>query len=396
MWLDKNIPSLEGKTYIVTGANSGIGYYTMLNLAYRKARIIMACRNKEKALKAKESVLREIDDATIEIMEYDQASFTSIDEFSSLVKNIKIDGIVFNAGVYYPKKDYKTKDGYELTIGTNYLGLYRLNMNLKDYFKENDTRLVFVSSLVSRNAKKVSLKDACLLKRNSLYAYSKCAVARLGYELSSELNINIVHPGVASTNIISSEQTGFPNWFGVIGHRILTLFTHSARKGSLPSCLALTTKENRKYIVPRGLFHISGYPKCMKYSRHMKEPIIEETKTEEIDMIRGLENGADDYLKKPFSVMELISRVKALLRRTATSSQETICFNEIEINNVRHSLSVNGVDVTLTYKEHELIKFLIINKGKINYKEILKQEYEKVIQKYNLNKNSNLFSNLFI
>ena len=95
-------------------------------------------------------------------------------------------------------------------------------------------------------------------------------------------------------------------------------------------------------------------------------PVIMVTaKTSEMDLVRGIEEGADDYLKKPFSVMELISRVKALLRRTATDKQETIIFNEIEINNVRHSCSVNGVDVTLTYKEHELLKYLIINKGSV-------------------------------
>ena len=95
-------------------------------------------------------------------------------------------------------------------------------------------------------------------------------------------------------------------------------------------------------------------------------PVIMVTaKTSEMDLVRGIEDGADDYLKKPFSVMELISRVKALLRRTATMQQETIVFNEIEINNVRHSLSVNGNDVTLTYKEHELLKYLIINKGNV-------------------------------
>lgn len=93
-------------------------------------------------------------------------------------------------------------------------------------------------------------------------------------------------------------------------------------------------------------------------------PVIMVTaKTSEMDLVRGIEDGADDYLKKPFSVMELISRVKALLRRTATLKQETIVFNEIEINNVRHSCSVNGNDVTLTYKEHELLKYLVINKG---------------------------------
>lgn len=97
-----------------------------------------------------------------------------------------------------------------------------------------------------------------------------------------------------------------------------------------------------------------------------KIPVIMVTaKTSEMDLVRGIEYGADDYLKKPFSVMELIARVKALLRRTVSEQEEVITFNEIEINNVRHSCSVSGQDITLTYKEYELLKYLIINKGNV-------------------------------
>lgn len=95
-----------------------------------------------------------------------------------------------------------------------------------------------------------------------------------------------------------------------------------------------------------------------------KIPVIMVTaKTSEMDLVRGLENGADDYLKKPFSVMELISRVKALLRRTVSEQEEMLSLYEIEINNIRHSCSVSGQEIALTYKEHELLKCLIINKG---------------------------------
>lgn len=97
-----------------------------------------------------------------------------------------------------------------------------------------------------------------------------------------------------------------------------------------------------------------------------KLPVIMVTaKTSEMDLVRGIENGADDYLRKPFSVMELISRVKALLRRTASEQEEKIFFNDIEINNVRHSVSLRGEEISLTYKEHELLKYLIINKGNV-------------------------------
>ena len=93
-------------------------------------------------------------------------------------------------------------------------------------------------------------------------------------------------------------------------------------------------------------------------------PIIMVTaKTSEVDLIRGLDNGADDYIKKPFSVMELITRVKTLLRRTQGAREDYLTLGLIEIDNVRHKCEVNGETIELTYKEHELLKYLIINKG---------------------------------
>lgn len=95
-----------------------------------------------------------------------------------------------------------------------------------------------------------------------------------------------------------------------------------------------------------------------------KLPIIMVTaKTSEMDLIRGLDNGADDYLKKPFSVMELITRVKALLRRTEGEREDILTLGGIVIDNVRHKCEVNGTIVELTFKEHELLKYLMINKG---------------------------------
>lgn len=93
-------------------------------------------------------------------------------------------------------------------------------------------------------------------------------------------------------------------------------------------------------------------------------PVIMVTaKTTEIDMIRGLENGADDYIKKPFSVMELITRVKALLRRCETDEEDTLTLGKIVIDNVSHRCFVSGKLVELTFKEHELLKYLMINRG---------------------------------
>ncbi|SEK46681.1 two-component system, OmpR family, alkaline phosphatase synthesis response regulator PhoP [Pseudobutyrivibrio ruminis] len=93
-------------------------------------------------------------------------------------------------------------------------------------------------------------------------------------------------------------------------------------------------------------------------------PVIMVTaKTGEIDLVRGLETGADDYIKKPFSVMELISRVKALLRRTMDDAMDIITIGDVVINDKRHQVTVAGQPIELTYKEYELLKYLALNRG---------------------------------
>lgn len=93
-------------------------------------------------------------------------------------------------------------------------------------------------------------------------------------------------------------------------------------------------------------------------------PVIMVTaKTTELDLVKGIEDGADDYIKKPFSVMELISRVKAVLRRTQPESIRELRLDELVVNNEKHEVSVAGAIIELTYKEYELLSFFLINKG---------------------------------
>jgi two-component system alkaline phosphatase synthesis response regulator PhoP len=86
-------------------------------------------------------------------------------------------------------------------------------------------------------------------------------------------------------------------------------------------------------------------------------------KTQEIDLVKGLENGADDYVKKPFSIMELISRVKALLRRTTSEENKSLELEEIRIDHERHIVYADGQQKELTFKEYELLRLLMMNKG---------------------------------
>ena len=95
-----------------------------------------------------------------------------------------------------------------------------------------------------------------------------------------------------------------------------------------------------------------------------KLPIIMVTaKTTELDLVKGIENGADDYIKKPFSVMELISRVKALLRRTEPEKITEIVLDGLIINNDKHEVTIDGNVIELTFKEYELLSLLALNKG---------------------------------
>ncbi len=93
-------------------------------------------------------------------------------------------------------------------------------------------------------------------------------------------------------------------------------------------------------------------------------PIIMITaKSTEMDLVRGLDVGADDYIKKPFSIMELLSRVKALLRRTTDMEVQTIQNGSIVLNHDEHVVTVAGEPIELTYKEYELLRHLMTNAG---------------------------------
>lgn len=113
----------------------------------------------------------------------------------------------------------------------------------------------------------------------------------------------------------------------------------------------------------------SGYDivrKIRKNADIKRVPVIMVTaKTTELDLVRGLEDGADDYIKKPFSVMELITRVKALLRRTEPPEIKTLSLDGLTINNEKREVRVEDEIVELTFKEYELLQLLLINKGMV-------------------------------
>ena len=119
----------------------------------------------------------------------------------------------------------------------------------------------------------------------------------------------------------------------------------------------------------------SGYDivrKLRKRPATQDIPIIMVTaKTTEMDMIKGLDGGADDYIKKPFSIMELITRVKALLRRTAKDEPKLLKLDDLVLDHDRHAVTVNNEPVDLTYKEYELLRLLMGSQGIVMTREVI-------------------------
>lgn len=281
----KKYSSLENKTVVVTGANAGLGYNLSKHLLSLKTNLIMACRSLERANKAKDTLLEEFPDANIRVIIYDQADFSSIRNFVKILQEEKIvlDGLVCNAGVYFPKKKMVTKDGFELTIGTNYFGLTYLLDLLENKLIKEQTRVVIVSSLTGTMSKNHPLEKIDSLSRNQLYGFSKYLISTSTYQrmVENKYPLVLVHPGVCSTNILNNKDTGLSSTFALWGRKFLNIFVHSAYKASLTLLEGLMCPYKQYlYIAPRGLFAISGYPKIKKVpKKFQKEDVLNPTRS---------------------------------------------------------------------------------------------------------------------
>lgn len=273
-YVDRYVEDLTGKTVVITGANSGIGFAASRYLAYKGARIVMACRNMSKATKARDKLREDVPDAQVDILQYDQASIFMIEQFADeLQKKYKhIDAFVLNAGVYHPKKGLKTKDGLPLTIGTNFVGVYYLIRLLEHYFLScPGLRLVIVGSILHVAGKWRKSKDMKFLNEDwrstvKQYCVSKRMLMALEEELVDEYRDQIIvtcmHPGVAATGIITEQNSAYPKLIANLGNRFLRTFANSPDKSSLGIVLLVGKKDIKDgdYLVPRGLGHLTGMP----------------------------------------------------------------------------------------------------------------------------------------
>ncbi len=286
-WLNEHIADLKGKTILITGANSGLGFYAAKQLAFRGAHVLMACRNQTTANEARLDILKDVPSAKLTLLPYDQGSFHSVKAFAELIKSTysKIDVVLLNAGIIYPPKDQKTVDGLPETTGVNFFNVYYLLRELLGYLDQKNPhlRLVFVGSYSSYRARFGRWKDTLLnhrLPRMKQYAGSKLAIAMLHHVLQMNLNLFdfpvldhvssvLVHPGLASTNIVRS----FPKWLQVILKAFLSLVSHSAESGALSLTYACGNPYviNGQFIGPNGPGESFGYPKVLKLKPHFSK-----------------------------------------------------------------------------------------------------------------------------
>ncbi|XP_064643881.1 retinol dehydrogenase 14-like [Lineus longissimus] len=202
--------SMVGKTVIITGANSGIGKESALDIARRGARVIMACRNAEEGEKVAAEIREKTGSTQIVVRTLDLASLTSVRNFAEEIKRSenRLNVLLNNAGVMMCPP-MKTADGFEMQLGTNHLGHFLLTNLLLDLLKSSaPSRIVNVSSTAHKHGK-IHFDDLMLEKKYDSwgsYQQSKLANVYFTTELAKRLEgtnvtANCLHPGVIRTNL---------------------------------------------------------------------------------------------------------------------------------------------------------------------------------------------------
>ncbi|HIF92739.1 MAG TPA: SDR family oxidoreductase [Myxococcales bacterium] len=202
---------MDGKTVVLTGANTGIGKQTTLELAKRGARVVMACRDAARGEAAREEILAETDGrGELDVREVDLSSLASVRAFAEKTNAElpRIDVLINNAGIF-PQKGWKTVDGFEAQFGVNYLGPFLLTNLLLDKLRASaPSRIVHLTSMLHTKGTLdfESFRGEKPYKATAAYNQSKLANLVFSNELSRRLEgtgvtSNAVHPGTISTDI---------------------------------------------------------------------------------------------------------------------------------------------------------------------------------------------------
>lgn len=264
-WSTADIPSQAGKLAIVTGANSGIGYYTALELARAGARVIVACRNEAKG-KAAAAGINAVAPGMAVFEKLDLASLASVRDFAARVKEAqgKLDILVNNAAVMGLPKRQVTVDGFEMQFGVNFLGHFLLTaLLLQRLMMASAPRVVQVSSIAHRQGH-IDFKDLQALhgyKGMRVYNQSKLAMLIFALELQRRSDAGgwgilslAAHPGISRTELVVNglgPDSGMAFLMKLAGPFV----TQSAERGAWPSLLAATSPQ----VAPGGYYGPTGF-----------------------------------------------------------------------------------------------------------------------------------------
>ena len=208
------VPQQNGRRFVVTGANSGTGREAARRLALAGAEVVLAVRSLEKGEAAKAAILQEAPSATLDVRHLDLADLASVREFAAgiVTDGRPLDVLVNNAGVMIPPQRFETADGFELQLGTNFIGPYVLTtLLLPVLVRTPGARVATMSSMVA-NFGKIDVDDLNWVSRrySAMFAYaqSKLADLMLGRHLAEvakekgwDLLSTIAHPGYTRTNL---------------------------------------------------------------------------------------------------------------------------------------------------------------------------------------------------
>jgi NAD(P)-dependent dehydrogenase (short-subunit alcohol dehydrogenase family) len=267
-WTKNNIPDLDGKVFIITGANSGLGYECSLALAEKGATIIMACRNLERGQHSLEAIKSTVPSAKLDLMELDLASLQSIHSFVNTFKGKydRLDVLINNGGLVLAPRTL-TKDGFEAQFGVNHLGHFALTGLLLDVLlKTPASRVVTIGSRMHTSGKIEwdDLMSEHSYNATSAYKQSKLANLLFTFELDRRLRAKqsttiaiAAHPGLAVTNWPEKNLKGFQK---IVMKAMNAIVSQSAATGALSPLYAAVDGEAKpgRYYGPER--DTRGYP----------------------------------------------------------------------------------------------------------------------------------------
>ena len=274
-WSINSIPNQEGRSVLITGANSGLGLETAKAFLQKGAKVILGCRSINKAKLARQELHKNTGSKKIELLEIDLSDLKSVEMAGDKVleKFNKLDILINNAGVMAPPRT-SSKQGFEIQFAVNHLSHMVLTLQLMDLLaKQKDGRVITVSS-GAQYFGRINWNDLQGEKRYNRWAsYSQSKLANVMFAIELDLrlkraNIPIkslsAHPGLARTNLQPKSVLANDSWQEEVMYKLMGPFFQSASMGSLPQLFAATDSKAQggEQYGPR--FNFRGCPKLCK------------------------------------------------------------------------------------------------------------------------------------